>query len=194
MRRLLFCVLYGIAIGVFLFILGAFTGLPVFGEVIYDNSLSPHYNHTAGKVDFVTGPEMGDEITLGGTSRIVTQFDLALFVTNPISTGEIHFYPNDGSGGAPSTLLYDTGSINLIDGWNSLTGLSVTVPDTLTWTFHNLSTPVYGTFVGLQVYDPPTIGSSSGDFFGKSIRLDGISTALMTCPITSKLKLWRPMD
>ncbi len=134
MRRLLFYVFYGIAIGVFLFILAAFTGLPVLGEVIYDNSLSPHYNHTTGKVDFVTGPEMGDEITLGGTSRIVTQFDLALFVTNPIPTGEIHFYANDGSGGAPSTLLYDSGSINLIDGANSLTGLSVTVPDTLTRT------------------------------------------------------------
>ena len=158
--------LKGLAIGVVVFMLTAISGLPVLAEVIYDNSLTPHINSSTGQVDFITGPEMGDEIALGGTERIVTQFDFALYVFHPDPHGEIYFYKNDGSGDTPSTLLYYSGPINLINGWNSLTGLSMTVPDTLTWTFHNLSTPGdpgNPTFVGLQVYDPPTIGSS-GDF------------------------------
>jgi len=36
MRRLLFYVFYGIAIGVVLFIIGVFAEIPVLGEVIYD--------------------------------------------------------------------------------------------------------------------------------------------------------------
>ena len=109
--------------GVALFMSTTLTGLPVFADVIYDNSANPLWDSVKNRPDFVTGPEMGDEIALSGTARFVTQFDFALYVTRP-ATGVINFYSNDGPSGAPGSLLYSSGEIT-DSGWLEFTGRAV---------------------------------------------------------------------
>lgn len=133
---------------------------------IYDNTTG---SPTVG-VSAPEGFQFGDQITLAGTDRIVTEFDFIVARADPDPTGAgplgwVRFFANDGAGGDPGTLLYDSGLITFILGTNAVTGLSVAVPDTFTWTISIAQRFFYDPIVGLQMFDPPSIGSSDGGFF-----------------------------
>jgi hypothetical protein len=130
-------------------------------DVVYDNTgtLQPYYR---------TGAELGDQVTLGGTARVVTTFQVILFSAVP-STADLQgrFYANDGAGGVPETLLWSDVLPNLaVDqvtvatfDLSSLVS-AVVVPDTFTWTVLSGSMDV-----GPIMYDPPLVGSSADAFW-----------------------------
>lgn len=130
-------------------------------EIVYDNTTTDLHTTIGG----ASPPEIGDEINLAGTGRIVTEFmfEEAHVLKDPSSnpTTQVRFYANDGGGNSPGTLLYDSGSMSGIV--NSLSGLSVTVPDTFTWTVVVDGLTSNDGF-GLAYFNPPTIGSS-GDWY-----------------------------
>lgn len=117
------------------------------------------------------GIEFGDQITLAGAERILTTFRFELF-SEGLSGNEhvqVRLRENNGLGGAPNGILHDSGLIDIggIAGGNnlvSLRDLSITVPDNFTWTvqFSGLDA---GEKAGLVFYQPPTTGSSLGDFW-----------------------------
>lgn len=152
---------------------GLVTPAPTQGEivtsVIYDNTTTWVGNIVPGVVC-----EMGDEITLAGTQRIVTDFMFGyygVFTPNGDETARIRFYANDGPEGTPGTLLYDSGTFPIMPGFNqthTLTGLSVIVPDTFTWTCQFGGVTQWpADLAALYLYDPPSVGSSE-DYLWKS--------------------------
>jgi PEP-CTERM motif len=102
-------------------------------SVVYDNTAA--LGGPSGWWPF----ENGDQITLAGTDRIVTDFS---FYYSKLNEGDdpfarVRFYKNDGVGGKPGTVLYDSGDLGLPQGigdfYYSISGLHVQVPDTFTW-------------------------------------------------------------
>ena len=143
-------------------------------SIVYDNTITPTYGVVFGSG---SSTELGDEITLGGTDRIITDF---IFYYNTFNVGDgltakIRFYKNDGQLGIPNTLLYDSGSFTLpvSDGIYTLNDIFVEVPDSFTWTFSWETEPfecigwcmITPSFVSLLTYDPPVVGFSDNYYW-----------------------------
>ncbi len=133
-------------------------------SVVYDNTA----NYLGNFTDLGNG-SVGDQITLGGTDRTLTEFKFEYYMSFAVSgneTGALKFYSNDGSNGKPGTLLYDSGSFGLTSGFHTVTasGLSTPVGDNFTWavSFSGLSGSEKA---GLLHYNAPTVGSSVDDFW-----------------------------
>ena len=133
-----------------------------FSSIVYDNTSTYTNDWLASNV------EIGDQITLGGTDRLVTTFLFGYDIyegyegeTLGNENARVRFYANDGLGGVPGTMLYDSGVFNINYQLSdySLTGLSVLVPDTFTWTVLFGGLDYWGNG-RLLAYDPPTIGTS----------------------------------
>lgn len=144
-----------------------------YAELVYDNSNPKAY----GGEWFNNGAEFGDQINLAGSSRVMTDFKLDYYLSSNATgneTAELRFYANDGSAlgvpnGSPGSLLYDSGTISLGKGFNtiSISGLSTQVPNTLTWSIiFNGIDPIEQ--AGVLFYNPPTVGSSFDDFWARS--------------------------
>lgn len=117
--------------------------------------------------------EFGDQIFLQGSERRVTDFSFEYFLGETASgneTGQIFFYANDGgaNGTEPGSLLYSSEPFALQPGFQTVLAqaLSVTVPNTFTWTvrFSGIS---FVEEVGLLLFNPPTVGASFDDFWVK---------------------------
>jgi hypothetical protein len=123
--------------------------------IVYDNTAE-----TLGP-DVETGPpqEIGNQITLAGTARIVTEF-LFGYYGSPDVDATVKFYANDGHKGAPKTLLFDSGPFVIEAGQDHekiISGLRVEVPDTFTWMVSYIS-PADSDTLALYLYGPPTVG------------------------------------
>ena len=155
--------------------------------VVYDNTTTPVTGPWTAETEKGVWPfskfgayeDMGDEITLAGTARTVTGFEVILLspsqetilsstATEPSLA--LTFWSNDGFDvdghpGAPGTSLWE-GSISsdITLPMNVPTTVTfsvpdVVVPDTFTWTTRGDSLSA-----GMAIYDPPTVGSS-GDHY-----------------------------
>jgi MYXO-CTERM domain-containing protein len=136
-------------------------------DIIYDNTSSTF----TGSRSF-TSLQIGDEVTAGGTARVVTDLEIGVNsqgVPATVSTLQAFLYANDGTGGAPGTLLWDSSVLQNV----SLTGgsdliafavPSITVPDTFTWAIQiGPATPVAA---GLPNFGAPSVGSYVSGWFG----------------------------
>ena len=106
--------------------------------VIFDNSSPGNHGIT------VTGaPQLGGEVTAAlGTPRVVTELDLG-FTTGNVGAAtadlQAFLYANDGSGGSPGTLLWQSAvmagvSINSTNAIIAFIVPSILVPNTFTFT------------------------------------------------------------
>ncbi|HWA82970.1 MAG TPA: PEP-CTERM sorting domain-containing protein [Fimbriimonadaceae bacterium] len=141
-------------------------------SVVYDNMSWTQGWYWAENPGF-TSPtaEGGDQVTLGGTDRAVTNIDILFYSLWDAGTADVtvNFYKNDGVGGAPGTLLWTSGTMA---GMSHVQGLqtysfavpSVVVPNTFTWTLGLANRTGSTGDIGPALADPPTVGSS-GDFF-----------------------------
>jgi hypothetical protein len=143
---------------------------PAAAATIYDNTLGPPVAATSA------GVEIGDQVTVAGTARLVTTFTFIYYWPDIFSDGDetvtLRFYSNDGAGGAPGTLLFESAplplpSVPVTPPFSltpfTLTDLAIVVPDTFTWTLEWGNTPSFSS-PALFHFDPPTVGSSD-DFF-----------------------------
>ena len=142
---------------------------PASAVTIYDNTVNEYASSgfNAGTM------EHGDEVILVGSARTVVAFEFLyrLVSGQGDETARVHFFANDGPGGEPGTLLFDSGDVPLaVTGLPYapvlLSGLSVIVPDTFTWTVIYDGT---GNTVLNHVYDPPVVGSSDDSFYWSRI-------------------------
>ena len=119
-------------------------------------------------------------MTLAGSKRTVSSFEFLYRLNSGQGdeTARVRFYANDGPGGEPGTVLYDSGTVAIAVSGTSyfpvlLSGLSLVVPDSFTWTIVFDGT---GDTVLNRRYDPPTIGSSDPAFYwGARDRTPGAS-------------------
>jgi hypothetical protein len=135
--------------------------------VVYDNTTTAEGPALSGSG---AAPELGDQVTLAGTARLVTDLLFGYATEATGVTARVRFYANDGLGGAPNTVLFDSGSFVLTPGVNvdkSFSGISVPVPDTFTWAVAYSIPPGAAFGFGLLEYDPPTVGSSDDFVWNK---------------------------
>lgn len=141
---------------------------------VYDNTTSSINNRSFGPPTVSNGQEFGDQVFLSGLDRRITDFTFQYFLGSNAGgneTAELFFHLNDGgaSGTDPGTTIYRSGEFSLDKGFQTVTaqGLSVTVPNTFTWTvtFNGVD---LGEQAGLLLYNPPTVGASFDDFWAKN--------------------------
>lgn len=149
---------------------------PARAEIIYDNTKNYLTNSFGSKLEF------GDEIRLSVASTNITDFYFEYngdFNPRGTETVRVRFYKNDGPDTepgaqfipAPGTVLYDSGRLPISPGINvmALSGLSVTVPQSFTWTvlFEGLGDAA-DDLAHLLFYNPPTVGKSFDDYWVKA--------------------------
>jgi hypothetical protein len=118
------------------------------------------------------GCENGDQVTLAGTARTVTDFTfeyVGWFDPDPnrTVTATVQFYSNNGAGNTPGTLLFKSDPFAVLFGHNdmALSGLSVNVPDTFTWTIQSTLRQTAGQdMLYIMMSDGMTIGASDPSF------------------------------
>ena len=114
-------------------------GLPavVSATIIFDNFPGP------GGITATGSPQLGDEVTAApGTPRVVTELDLGFTNGGGVpQTADLQafLYANDGSGGSPGTLLWQSAvmsgvSINSTNATIAFIVPSILVPNTFTFT------------------------------------------------------------
>ena len=148
------------------------------GEIVYDNTV-----HSSNFGLPVIG-EIGDEITLGGAGRNITdvQFEYYGKWTNEINAaGQLHFYLNDGDivdafgSRAPKTVFWESPLFNVSSGYGSIGihDLNVAVPNNFTVSvqFFGLKPQEEGQIL---LYDPPSVGSSYRDYWQKNGSIWGL--------------------
>jgi hypothetical protein len=114
---------------------------------------------------------MGDQVSLAGTDRIVTEFDLALRSSQPTTLQNLRFelWDYDSNIFAPGRRLWATTLANVdIDG-NTIIRIDlpgVTVPDDIVWVAGADSN-----LAGLATCNPPTTGASD-TYFGSGYYWD----------------------
>jgi hypothetical protein len=151
-------------------------------SIVYDNS-STDLNRIQPATNNV---EFGDEVTLAGTDRIVNDVKFEYFLSQNANGNEklqLTLYANDGpaivrtlpdgstiSVPTPNTVLYTSpilDPLGLSFQTAEVSQFEVAVPNSFTWavTFQGIDA---GEVAGLRVFDPPTTGSSFGDFWAKN--------------------------
>ncbi len=162
-------------------------GISVKGDVIYDNSA----NDLA--VRFNPGLlQVGDEITLAGSARYLTNFSFEYWGTNTAATGNpafsgdvqsrVRFYLNDGPAfndyPSPSSIFFDSDWFTLptptprstlvFTAGDDFPAEGLFIPASkLTWTvqFKGMSAT---DLVGVDLYSPAVTGASFGDYWENS--------------------------
>jgi len=151
------------------------------GAIVYDNSSNFEGLFNDSKL------ETGDEVTLAGTARLITEFAFEYygeFTATGDETARVRFYKMDGAAGenpfaTPGTLLYESAAFSIQSGYKSVTisDLALFVPgDTFMWSVE-FSGVTEQESIGLLYYDPPTVGSSDAYFWEKE---NGVWSAVAT--------------
>lgn len=128
------------------------------GTVIYDNTANPT------RITAFTQLLIGDEVIAAGTGRTVIKLEVGAYAQHHAITSDFEawLYANDGRGGAPGTMLWQserldnyqlTGEYDLVE----FQVPDIVVPDRFTWF---IRTSDHGVGVGPIVYTSPAIGSS----------------------------------
>jgi hypothetical protein len=158
--------------------------IPATGPVLYDNSLLywGYFYYPSDATGEESTNEFGNEIsfvpTFPGQERTIGSMQFEYYMTHGVNGGEtaqfrlydthaatnITTIPNP-----PGTLLYDSGSIPIVPGFNTvlMDGLGLRgLPNTVTWTvqFAGLAGQER---VGLLLYAPPSTGHSFADYWEK---------------------------
>jgi hypothetical protein len=147
--------------------------LSIAQSIVYDNTSNP-VSSGGQQLFYPSANEFGDQITLAGTDRTLSQFTFYYYFSgaSPGGSAVIHFYENTGAGGSPNAAsFYNSDPITLSPGYNNQTidfssASPVTLPNSFTWTIQFSS--LGGNQAGLLVYGPPTVGSSFTDFWENS--------------------------
>jgi len=156
-----------------LILVSAFPQLSKADTVVYDNTTTPWLDPSGSEVAFGwTGSvEYGDEVNLAGSARIGKRLEVLTYCSAANTTDTVlSLYDNTGIDGAPNNLLWttDLGDLYYPTGIATLSAdlPDVLLPDTVTWTikFNRLAFD-YDWPLWIMLYDPPSVGSSNGDWY-----------------------------
>ncbi len=163
---------------VFILICLAAACLPtVAAENVYRNGPADQATSSIFRFATVTGgvsQEWGDQVTLAGTGRTITEMTVyTVGDFNPPTGAErirIKFYVPDGAPvgnpplAAPGTVLWDSGPLPMKPGWRAqrIDVPMIVVPNTFVWTatFEGVTGNPFNR-AGLCYFGPPTKGTSS---------------------------------
>jgi hypothetical protein len=134
---------------------------------LLDNTTSP----TLPLVLDGTQLQLGNEVQVNGPGFKLTDLEIGVNQQGVAGTADLQafLYANDGPGGTPGTLLWQSSIVNHVSltGGNDLIAFAVPavlVPSTFTWAIQiSNGQPVAP---ALPEFDPPAIGSILGGWFG----------------------------
>jgi len=135
--------------------------------IVYDNTTTPTVGPWAPDGFFPFGyynddEPMGEQVTLDGTHRHVTEFHLLVSSSSLVEDLTIHLElrQNDPGPPFPNIVLWDGYMTVDVDGPTTVVFQvpRIEVPDSFAWTASAASD-----LAGLATYDPPTVGSSPTD-------------------------------
>ena len=139
----------------------------IHAAIVYDNVTTDQGFFNNSKL------ETGDEITLAGPERLLTDF-FFYYYGDFDPTGDerarLRFYEMDGplDNGltTPGTLFYESPVINLEAGTKNvrISDLALYVPDTFMWAIE-FTGLLAGEDIGLLFYNPPAVGTSDSYFW-----------------------------
>ncbi len=143
-------------------------------ELVYDNTTDP----TPDRFN-IGGIEVGDEIVLGGSGRVLTEFSFQYYgiSLSGLEQARLRIYANDGplvsSESSPGSLLYDSGSFSGLESgdhtliFDDFGSWDRVVPNSFTWSvqFSNLGA---GAEMGVALFDSVTVGSNYPDYWEKN--------------------------
>lgn len=155
------------------------------GALISSTRADIVYNNTTTRVGTVhellaqgqaNSEEHGNAITLAGSARAASQVMLRTRIGDfgaASFQARIRFYANDGPGGRPGTLLWQSAPINqVIDSGSDTTNIfavpNITVPNTFTWTIQVSNRQVSQAPMGPAHYNPPTVGSAGFGYWRRT--------------------------
>lgn len=166
-----------------LFVLTLAAGAPAQAQadrtVVYDNTSNRSDRWVSNRSPINNRQmELGDEINLAGTARVITSFVFEYFGdiapgSGAGATAVVRFYANDGalhtpssgpSAAMPGSLLWESAAFavsgNKVFTEVTLSVPNIVVPDKMTWSveFSGL-TGATGNQVGLTISDPVTVGA-----------------------------------
>jgi hypothetical protein len=159
-------------------------GNAIAGENVYRNGPADQRTSSFFRLASVTNGvsnEWGDQVTLAGVGRTITEMSVYTFGDFAAPTGaekiRIRLYANDGSQvgappkATPGTVLWDSGFLSMKAGWRAqrIVVPSVVVPNTFTWTasFSGTSGMPFNR-AGLCYFGPPTIGESDNSLWRRN--------------------------
>lgn len=148
---------------------GATSGV---SRVVYDNTVS---SSSVRSFFPGNGIEFGDDVTLAGTERLLTDFRFDYFLSpnaNANEKAELFFRLNDGPDDTPGTMVFRSGEFTLDTSPSGYvivdaTELGVPVPNALTWSLVITGVDP-GEEAGLLLNGPPTAGASIVSFWQRS--------------------------
>lgn len=134
------------------------------------------FSNTANTSGPIFGPgccQVGNEITLGGDARKIVQVSWAVNSqnTNVAADVETQIYVNDGSGGMPGTLLWDSGLLSGVtvlatDAFLDIPVPKILVPNVITITSRILSSSPVA--LGHMDGGTPTVGNVDASWIESS--------------------------
>ena len=149
--------------------------------------------------------QIGAEIILGGTSRVVRMLELGVSTQGNDLTAAIQMaiYANNGSGGSPGTLLWQSGPLTGLFVPSTATAISVNVPDIVAPDVFTVTSVIIGSApvaLGRLSPGPATIGSLSGTWvetspgvwvtgFAFAMQVEAVPEPSMILPLATIL-LW----
>lgn len=148
-------------------------------DTVYNNSTAD------SNIRFNPGlAEVGDEITLAGTARDITDFTFQYWgqTFSGNEQARLRFYLNNGVASpagplTPSTVFYDSGWFNIGATTRSTlvftdfttdatTPLTTTLPNSFTWSVQFQGIDLgEGESAGLDLYNPPTVGGNFNEYW-----------------------------
>lgn len=177
------------------------TGVPVYGDILYNNSTTD----LGRSLNFINGQAMGNQMVMGSgfTSATLTNFSFEIYSTLPAFTGsvmmQVFLYANNGAltngYNMPGTALYNSGLFALPGGpstWAGNLGTNVgtvffdlsATPVNLPNNNFTLAAVVTGMTgldaVGMELFNPATTGLNYDDYWFQTVAGNNSSWALMT--------------
>ena len=163
---------------------------------VYQNTTSPVGTFDAllasGGADSL---ERGNQINLGGLDRTASRFTWLL---RPPQNGtatfdvRLRFYANDGPGGQPGSILWDSGPVHMFTDSGPDMALTllmppITLPNTLTWTVQASNRTGVSGAAGPAHYHPPAIGSAPFGYWERSAQGQWSYTGQAEPPFVARL-------
>lgn len=136
-------------------------------ETVYDNSTTDTFlTYFYGDLETT---RLGDVVQLGGTNRLLSDASVQFFNGSSVTgsfRAQLQLFAFDVAEGTVGPLLHTatSGEVSIGDGDDAIrtvhfTGLNVLVPDVLAFMV-GIFDATAGLDLGLNVFEPPTIGSS----------------------------------
>jgi hypothetical protein len=185
-------------------------GLPLKADIIYDNSINDLTTRFSPGTN-----EIGDQITLAGSMRFLTNFSFEFYATNTANPfafagvnvqARVRFYLNDGAPfngyATPGSVIYDSGffsvpgptarSTFIFTAGSDFPSAGLWLPSSdMTWSVQ-FSGMGATDDLGVDLYDPVAVGGNHTDYWYNDAGIWTLKTNVMSVDFAARMSATVP--